>query len=145
MDSQIGRLLDALDRRHLLERTIVVVLADHGESLGDHGEEDHGIFLYDSVLQVPLIVRAPSLSPRRIGAVVRIVDVMPTVLDLLNLPAPRLDGVSLVDLMKGTRQQMDLEAYSESLYPQQFGWSPLRALRANRFKFIEAPRPELYD
>ena len=144
-DSQIGRLLDALDQRRLLDRTIVVVAGDHGESLGDHGERDHGIFVYESVLHVPLIVRAPNVSPRRVDDLVRLVDVMPTVLDLFELPQPRTDGASLVDLMRGRTSHLDLEAYSETLYPQRFGRSPLRALRAGRFKLIDAPRPELYD
>ena len=85
-DAQIGRLLEALERRKLLDRTIVVVTADHGESLGDHGERDHGIFLYESVLRVPLIIRGPGISPRRLADVVRLVDVMPTALDLLGVP-----------------------------------------------------------
>jgi hypothetical protein len=158
-DSEIGRLLRALERRALLDHTIVVVAGDHGESLGERGERDHGIFIYENVLRVPLIVRVPpphrahdawrgprpALAPFRIGEVVRLTDVMPTVLDLLNVPAPPADGVSLVDLMSGRRRDFDLEAYSESLYPERLGWSPLRALRAGRFKLIDAPRPELYD
>ena len=144
-DSQIGRLLDALDARRLMGRTIVIVTADHGESLGDHGEQAHGVFIYESVLRVPLIIRTPAVSPRRIGGVVRLTDVMPTVLDLLGIPAPRMDGVSLVDLLTGRRSTLDLEAYSESEYPRRLGWSPLRALRDGRFKLIDAPRPELYD
>jgi arylsulfatase A-like enzyme len=143
-DAQIGRLLTALERRHLLDSTIVVVSGDHGESLGDHGERDHGVFVYESVLRVPLIIRGPHLAAGRIPDVVRLVDVMPTVLDLLGMPAPPAQGTSLVDLMRGTRQ-LDLEAYSESLYPQRFGWSPLRSLREGRYKLIDAPRPELYD
>jgi arylsulfatase A-like enzyme len=144
-DSQIGRLLDTLERRGFLDRTIVVVAGDHGESLGEHGERDHGIFIYESVLRVPLIVRAPGSAPRRVAAAVRLVDVMPTVLDMLDLPQPPVDGVSLTGLMSGRRRQLDLDVYAESLYPQRFGWSPLRALRSGRFKLIDAPRPELYD
>ena len=144
-DSQIGRLLAALDARAATEQTILVVAGDHGESLGDHGEQDHGVFVYESVLRVPLIVRAPAIRPGRVGAVVRITDVMPTVLDLLGIPAPRTDGVSLVTLLTGARDTLDLEAYSESEYPRRLGWSPLRALRDGRYKLIEAPRPELYD
>lgn len=144
-DSQIGRLLAAIDARAATEQTILVVAGDHGESLGDHGEQDHGVFIYESVLRVPLIVRAPAIPPRRVGAVVRITDVMPTVLDLLGFPAPRTDGVSLVTLLTGARDTLDLEAYSESEYPRRLGWSPLRALRDGRYKLIEAPRPELYD
>lgn len=144
-DSQIGRLLDALDRRQLLERTIVVVAADHGESLGDHGERDHGIFIYESVVRVPLIIRAPNVPARRVADIVRLVDIMPTVLDLLRVPAPLLDGSSLVALLQGQPAPVELDAYAESQYPLRFGWSPLRALRAGRYKLVEAPRPELYD
>jgi arylsulfatase A-like enzyme len=145
VDAQIGRLLEALEGRRLLERTIVIVAGDHGESLGDHGERDHGIFVYESVLRVPLMMRVPGLAPRRTSAVVRIPDVMPTVLDLVAVPAPRMDGVSLRPLLTGAARDLALEAYSESLYPERFGWSPLRALREGRYKLIEAPRPELYD
>lgn len=144
-DSQIGRLLEALEQRKLLDRTIVIVAGDHGESLGDHGERDHGVFIYEEVLRVPLMIRAASLRPLRVGGVVRLIDVMPTVLHLLDIPSPPVDGVSLGDLVTGRRSALDLEAYSESLYPQRLGWSPLRALRDDRFKLIDAPRPELYD
>ena len=143
-DSQIGRLLHALDERALLDRVIVIVTADHGESLGEHREMDHGIFLYESVLRVPLIVRAPGVAPRRVADLVRLTDVMPTVLDLLRLPLPALDGTSLVDVMRG-HGGPELEAYAESLYPERHGWAPLFSLRSDRFKFIDAPRPELYD
>jgi arylsulfatase A-like enzyme len=144
-DSRIGRLLAALEARHLLERTMVILAADHGESLGDHGEPDHGMFLYDSVLRVPLIIRAPGVSPGRVGAVVRLTDVMPTILDLLGVPAPDMQGVSLVDLLNGRRETLDLEAYAESEYPRRLGCGPLRALRDGRFKLIDGPHPELYD
>ncbi len=150
-DSQIGRLLEALERRGLLDRTVVVVAGDHGESLGEHGEEDHGIFVYESVLRIPLIIRPPggardaSSPPRRVGEVVRLVDVMPTLLELVGLPVPPMDGVSLVGLMGGRGAGPGREAYAESMYPARFGWSPLRTLREGRYKLIEAPRPELYD
>jgi choline-sulfatase len=144
-DAQIGRLLAALEHRKILDRTIVVVAGDHGEALGEHGERDHGIFVYESVLHVPLIVRVPDISPRRLPGVVRLVDVMPTVLDLLRVPRPQVDGVSLAATMRGEAPQPELDAYSESQYPRRLGWSPLRALRVDRYKLIEAPRPELYD
>jgi arylsulfatase A-like enzyme len=144
-DSQIGRLLNALEQRHALDRTVVVVVGDHGESLGAHGEQDHGIFVYEDVIHVPLIIRAPLLRPSRVAEVVRLVDVMPTVLDLLHIPSPPTDGVSLAGLMSRRGGALNLEAYSESLYPARFGWSPLRALRDGRFKVIDAPHPELYD
>jgi choline-sulfatase len=144
-DSQIGRLLTALEERGLLDRTVIIVAGDHGEALGDHGERDHGIFIYEESIRVPLIVRAPGLRPTRIDETVRLTDVMPTVLDMLDVELPLVDGVSLVDMMNGRRRNLNLEAYSESLYPERFGWAPLRALRDGRFKFIDAPRPELYD
>ena len=145
VDAQIGRVLEALERRRLLDRTIVVVAADHGESLGDHGERDHGIFVYESVVRIPLIVRAPGISPRRVGDIVRLVDVMPTVMDLLNVPNGPMDGVSAAGLLHGRSADRELEAYAESRYPARFGWSPVRAIRAGRHKLIDSPRPELYD
>ena len=144
-DAQIGRLIDALEEQHLLDRTVVIVTADHGESLGSHGERDHGIFVYEDVIRVPLIIRAPGLKHTRVGQVVRLMDIMPTLLDFLDLPATPADGVSLVDVIRGRERDLELEAYAESIYPLRRGWSPLRALRAGRYKLIEAPRPELYD
>jgi len=145
MDAQIGRLLDVLDHAGLADRTLLVIAADHGESLGDHGEQSHGILLYESTLHVPLIIRAPRFPARRVSSLVRLVDVMPTVLDLAGAPATSSDGSSLVSLLSGRRGDLALEAYSESWYPRRFGWSPLRALRSDRFKLIDGPRPELYD
>ena len=142
-DAQLGRLLAALDRLHLADRTIVVVTGDHGEGLGDHGEDTHGLLVYDSVLRVPLIVRAPAIRPRRIADVARLIDVAPTVLDLLGLDGPPSDGTSLVRALNGGR--LDLEAYAESLYPARMGRAPLHALREGRFKLIDGPQPELYD
>jgi len=144
-DAQIGRLIAALEARRLLDRTIIVVAGDHGESLGEHGEDDHGIFVYDSTVRVPLVIRAPRTPARRAGGIVRLTDVMPTVLDLLQVPAPPADGTSLAALIRGPATDLDLEAYAESRYPERLGWSPLRSLRTGRFKLIEAPRPELYD
>lgn len=144
-DAQIGRLFEALKRRALLDRTIVVVAGDHGESLGERGERDHGVFIYENVLRVPLMIRAPSVAPHRVGEVVRLTDVMPTILDLAGVAVPQVDGISLVELMRGRRHGLSLEAYSESLYPERLGCSPLRAVRDGRFKLIDAPRPELYD
>ena len=145
-DEQIGRLTDFLNGRWLLDRTAVIITADHGESLQEHGEAGHGIFLYQSVVHVPLIIRAPVLRARRVPEVVRLVDVMPTILELTHTdrPAAGVDGISLIDLARG-RGDLDRDAYSESLYPLRFGWSPLHSLRNGRFKLIAAPRPELYD
>ncbi|MGE5813555.1 MAG: sulfatase, partial [Acidobacteriota bacterium] len=149
-DSQVGRLVSFLEERDLLEKTVIVVVGDHGESLGDHGESGHGFFVYESVMHVPMIVRAPYTLTRgrRITDPVRTVDILPTALDLLGVRAklPPIDGVSIVPLLAGARREMDLEAYAEALYPlHHFGWSDLRALREGRYKVIAAPRPELYD
>jgi len=149
VDSQIARLVAALRARNLYDRTIIVVMGDHGESLGEHGEGSHGFFVYNSVTHVPLVIRAPFTltARRRVSDPVRSVDVMPTVLDLLgaSLP-PGISGVSLVPLMTGAKAELGLDAYSEAMYPlHHYGWSDLHALRSGRYKVIDAPRPELYD
>ena len=144
MDGQIGLLLRALEERHRLDRTAVIVTADHGESLGDHGERGHGIFVYESALRVPLIILWPGVEPRRISNLVQLIDLAPTVLALEGLPAPPMDGMNLAPLLQG-RHSKDRIAYAESMYPLSHGWSALRSVRDGRFKFIEAPRPELYD
>jgi arylsulfatase A-like enzyme/Tfp pilus assembly protein PilF len=150
-DSQVGRVIQFLRDRDLFERTIVVVIGDHGESLNDHGEEGHGFFVYESVVHVPMLVRAPysAMKHRHVTDSVRSIDVLPTVLELLGVPAPAgpaMDGASLTPLMTGARPDMGLEAYAEAVYPlHHFGWSDLRALRQGRYKLIAAPRPELYD
>ena len=138
-----------LDSISCSTKTIVVVMGDHGESLGDHGEGTHGFFVYDSVLHVPLLIRAPydAMRGRRVADVVRSVDVQPTLLDLLGIRSTdTFEGQSLTSLMTGARSELGLEAYAEAVYPRfHFGWSDLRTLRAGRYKYIEAPRPELYD
>ena len=149
VDSQIARLVSTLKSRGLYERTVIVVIGDHGESLGDHGEGTHGFFVYNPVTHVPFVVRAPfsGTARRRVADPVRSVDVMPTALDLLGAPAASgISGVSLVPLMTGARRELELDAYSEAMYPlHHYGWSDLRALRSGRYKVIDAPRPELYD
>jgi choline-sulfatase len=150
VDAQIGRVVDVLRQEGLLDKTIIAVMGDHGESLGEHGEDAHGFFIYESSMHVPFIIRAPfggGLAGRRVADPVREVDLMPTVLDLLGLPAPaKVAGATLVPLMTGARQTLDLESYSEAMYPlHHYGWSELKGLRSGRFKLIDAPRPELYD
>jgi arylsulfatase A-like enzyme/Tfp pilus assembly protein PilF len=144
-DAQLGRLLDALESDGRLARTVVAVLGDHGEMLGEHGEATHGFFVYDAAVRIPLVLAGPSLPARVIDDQVRIVDVMPTVLELLRVPAPAgVQGTSLLPLARGTR--LNLLAVSESWYPRfHYGWSELVAIQDERFKLIRAPRPELYD
>ncbi len=148
-DSQLARLVATLQSRGLYDRTVIVVMGDHGESLGDHSESAHGFFVYNSVTHVPLLVRTPfsRTGHRRVADPVRSVDVMPTVLDLLAAPpASGISGVSLVPLLTGAKSELALDAYSEAMYPlHHYGWSDLHALRSGRYKVIDAPRPELYD
>lgn len=149
VDAQVGRVTNWLASRGLLDRTIVIVTGDHGESLGEHGEGTHGLFIYDATMRVPLVMRTPYAGAKgqRVKQVVRSHDIVPTVLELLGLPGESgLDGRSLAPYMAGGGRLEDLDAYSESLYARHhYGWSELKALRAGRFKFIDAPRPELYD
>ncbi len=149
-DAQVARVIAFLEANHLLDRTIVAVMGDHGESLNQHGEGTHGFFIYESTQRVPFIIRAPfelTRGGRRVADPVRSVDLFPTVVDLLGITPPAgLAGVSLAPLMTGARRTLDLEGYAEALYPlHHFGWSELRAWRAGRYKVIDAPRPELYD
>ena len=144
-DTQVGRLLDHLEKSGRLDRTLVVVLGDHGESLGEHGEEQHGFFVYDADIRIPLIIAGPGIPTRAVSDQVRIVDVMPTVLQILGaaIPAP-VQGRSLLPLLRGER--LDLEALSETWYPRHhYGWSELTSLSDGRYHFIAAPRRELYD
>jgi arylsulfatase A-like enzyme len=145
LDDQVGRVLAVLDREGLAKTTAVVIAGDHGEGLGDHGERSHGIFVYQSVLHVPLLMRVPGVASRRIPGPTSLVDVMPTLLALTSLPAVPSDGVSLLGVMRGKASRRDADVYAESLYPEWFGWSGLQSLRSGRYKVITAPRPELYD
>jgi arylsulfatase A-like enzyme/Flp pilus assembly protein TadD len=149
-DELVGRLDEALGRLGLRDETLVVVTSDHGEGLGEHGESVHGFFAYQSTLRVPLLVRGPGVAAGvRIASTVGSVDVMPTVLDLLGVAAPRgagSAGRSLAAAFRGGAAPAEVPAYAESLLPLlHYGWSDLRVLRDGRWKYIQAPRPELYD
>jgi arylsulfatase A-like enzyme/Flp pilus assembly protein TadD len=141
-DSCISSLLQA--SRAAAERNggglLVVALADHGESLGEHGELTHGFFIYQSTLRIPFILSGPGVpAGERLPGPARTADVVPTLLGRLGLrPPDALDGV---DLFKRRAPA----SYAESLYPATFGWSPLRSMRQGDLKLIEAPSPELYD
>lgn len=148
-DQQVARLVSWLDKAGLQRKTILVVLGDHGEGLGSHGEGTHGYFLYDYALHVPLVVAAPfgALRGVRVDAQVSLVDVFPTVLALAGIDLKaRVHGRSLLPLMLHPQAPETGYAYSESMTPNlQFGWSALHSLRSARYKLIQAPRPELYD
>jgi arylsulfatase A-like enzyme/Flp pilus assembly protein TadD len=146
-DSALGHFLRYLKRRNWYSQALIVAVSDHGEGLGEHHEDTHGIFLYDTTLLVPLIMKLP--GGRHAGKVVapqvRTLDLLPTVLDLLGLAEPdKLDGQSLRAYLEG-EQAAGRTAYGETDYPLHFGWAPLRSIREEGFKFIEAPRPELYN
>ena len=141
-DRQVQRVVDALgDAR---ASTAIVVTADHGEAFGEHGEIAHSIFIYDTTLRVPLILVAPAVTPGRSDAAVSHVDLAPTLMRILALPPLDADGIDLGPAIEGKPlPQRDL--YAESFAPLlDFGWSPLRAVRMEGWKFIDAPRPELY-
>ena len=145
-DAQLGHLIERLRTAGLLESTLIVALADHGESLGDHGESTHGLFAYDSTLRIPLIVAGPSIHPATSDAAAAQSDVLPTVLDLLGVAPPaRLDGRSLVPAMRGAAGD-EKPVYFEALdaYLTR-SWAPLTGVIASGWKYIDLPEPELYD
>jgi arylsulfatase A-like enzyme/Flp pilus assembly protein TadD len=147
-DRQVGRLLDFLRRQRLDEQTLVVVAGDHGEGLGDHGEASHSWMLYDSTLRVPLIWRWPGQLPagRRVQSPVSLVDVYPTILDELGIrPARAVSGRSLRTALVGadTGRSACYAATDDPFLLN--GWSPLRALIADNWKYIRTAKPELYD
>jgi arylsulfatase A-like enzyme/tetratricopeptide (TPR) repeat protein len=148
VDSELGRVLSALDGEGLSERTVVVVASDHGEDRLQHGEPEHGILLYESVLHVPLLVRlaGPAARGARIAARASLVDVCPTILDVADVPFPStLQGRPLLRDPEAPRAPQR-ELLAESTLPaSDFGWSPLEALVRGDWKLIEAPSPELYD
>jgi arylsulfatase A-like enzyme/Flp pilus assembly protein TadD len=147
-DDLVGRLDAVLAETGRRDDTLIVVTADHGEGLDEHGEAVHGFFVYETTLHVPLIVRGPRVTPgTNVQGVTRSIDVMPTVLDLLGLAdaTPKVSGRSLAPALTG-KALSDEPTFAESLTPLiHYGWSDLRALRDGRWKYILAPRPELYD
>jgi arylsulfatase A-like enzyme/tetratricopeptide (TPR) repeat protein len=149
MDRYVGALLDRLREKGILERTIVVVAGDHGEGLGDKVEIGHGIFLYEETLRVPFIIYNPAVFPhsRVIESQVRLGDLAPTILEIIGLKHETvgMKGQSLVAWLRG-KSRKDLDSLVESFYPREnFGWSEMVGLVSRRWKFIQSPRPELYD
>jgi len=146
-DSALAHLIAYLKKTGSYANAIVVVVGDHGEGLGEHGEETHGLFLYDSTLHVPLILKMAGAAQRgtAVDVQVRTTDILPTILSLTNTPAPvELNGESLLPVIKSPAQS-SRALFGETDYPLRWGWAPLRALRADNMKLIEAPRPEFYS
>ncbi|MGC2246882.1 MAG: sulfatase-like hydrolase/transferase [Terriglobales bacterium] len=156
-DAVVGNLIGQLKLRGLYDGAVIAITADHGESLGAHGEDEHGIFLYDETIHVPLLIKLPRSTAveRRVENWVELVDILPTLLQEVGIAIPvQVQGESLLDLMKAkppggntTAQAWhDRPAYSQSEYPHaEFGWSALRSLRTGKYLYIQAPRRELYD
>ncbi|MFZ2054205.1 MAG: sulfatase-like hydrolase/transferase [Candidatus Aminicenantales bacterium] len=149
MDEQIGRCLSWLEANGLDKSTVLVLVGDHGEGLGSHGEGTHGYFIYDYAVHVPLIIATPfeSLGGVRVPSQVRVVDIFPTLIDILGAPPPtETHGRSLLPVMFRPEKEEDGFAYAESMSPNlQFGWSSLHALRTTQYKYIQTPKAELYD
>lgn len=150
MDAEVGRVLDALEQRGLDDKTLVVVVGDHGEGLGEHNEDAHSFFVYETTMRVPLVARCPGRLPagRVVREAVRTVDLMPTILEFLGESAAmtaRVHGESVLPLMTGAGGGTAREAYGETLRPQEvFEFSPLRCIWADGWKYVHAPTPELY-
>jgi len=146
-DALVGRLLGALESAGVADNTVVIVTADHGEGLRDHGEPGHGLFLYDTTIRVPLLVRLPDRSHagQRVPQQVRLMDVAPTALGLVGVAPPdTFDGGSLMELVSDPGAPGRL-VYAETYYPRlHFGWSEMHAVRSDGRKYIHAPSPELY-
>jgi arylsulfatase A-like enzyme/Flp pilus assembly protein TadD len=141
VDRALGPLLERF------EDGVTIVTSDHGESLGEHGESTHALFVYDATMRVPLLLRAPGVKAgSSVEAQVRTADIAPTILELAGLEAAAgLDGTSLVAFLRG-EETASRAAYGESFTPFfNFNWAKLRSIRDGRYKLIDAPRRELYD
>jgi choline-sulfatase len=148
-DELVGRLVRYLKSHQLYDRSTIILLSDHGEGLGDHGEQEHGLFVYNEAIHVPLIIKQESNvgAGRRVADLVQHIDLVPTILDLVKAPgASGFRGRSLKPLLEGTGRLPETSVYSEALYARyHFGWSELTALTDDRYRYIKAPREELYD
>jgi choline-sulfatase len=148
VDSAIGKLLTTLRSNGLYDQSVIVVVADHGEAFGEHGEWSHGLFLYDETIHVPLLIKLGAAGHRQIDSRVGLVDIAPTLLQEVGIAAPAaMQGQSLLELMKSkTDVSADRSEYAETDYPHRaFGWSSLRAWRAGKYLYVEAPQRELYN
>jgi len=146
VDSELGRLFAYLKSHNLLEKTIIILTGDHGESLGEHGESTHGYFAYNSTLWIPLIISGPAIKPQRIDDYVFHIDIFPTLCDILGSSKPAdLQGVSLLPLLKG-KKSPPRRVYFEALYAYyNRGWAPVKGYFESKKKFIDSPLPEFYD
>ena len=148
-DAVLGRFVGYLKAHQLYDQSTILLVSDHGEGLGDHGEQEHGLFLYNETIRVPLVVKpaAGVGAGRRVPDLVQLADVVPTVLDLVKAPVPgNLRGRSLRPLTDGSATLRPATVYTESRYGRsRFGWSDLVSMTDGKFQYIRAPREELYD
>jgi arylsulfatase A-like enzyme/Flp pilus assembly protein TadD len=151
-DRELGRLIAALKERGEFDTSLIILTSDHGEAFGEHEEAEHGFFVYDTTVRIPLIFKLPGSTrtgPARITSIVETVDIAPTVLQLTGASMDRkipMQGTGLLGAMMGKPGSLPAFSYSETLYPRlNFGWSDLASYTEGRFKYIRAPRPELYD
>jgi choline-sulfatase len=151
-DQQLGRLIAHLEVHNIYSRTLILLTSDHGEGLGEHGEQQHGLFIYNSTVHVPVILKPPasfSLSRRRVDQVVNSVDIAPSLVQFCHFPAAdsaAFQGRSLLPLLKSSSAGSARDTYSESLYPRSsFGWHSLHGIETDRYHYIEARTAELYD
>ena len=149
VDLLMGDFRNFMEEKNLLDKTLIIFTGDHGESLGEHKESAHGFFIYDSDIRVPLIIRFPEnkFQGSVITNQVRSIDIMPTILNILGGRSPEsVQGESMLPLILGKQGGEALSAYSETYWPRyHYGWSELKSLRKGQYKFIDAPKPELYD
>ncbi len=148
-DHELGRLISWLKRSQLYDRSLIVVLSDHGESLGEHGEREHGFFVYNSTVHIPLIVKPPTNSGFRTARVLRPVEttsVAPALLGVAGVKDVAIERQFSSRQLFAKQLENESAAYSETFYTfSSFGWSPLHALETSRYHYIDAPTPELYD
>jgi len=146
-DYELGRLFETVARKAPPEHTVIAVLSDHGESLSEHGEYTHGVFLYESTLRIVFMMAGPGIpTGLRVKQQARTIDLLPTLLELMGRKArPNLQSTSLVRSFAG-KEVPTLYSYMETLHPKiNMGWAEFRGIRTNRWKYIRAPKPELYD
>ena len=148
-DAIVGQVIAALHERGDYDNATIVLLSDHGEGLGDHGEDEHGLFLYRSTIHTPLVIKRPGSqgAGRRVAASVQHIDLVPTILDLIGVAADAtLTGRSLLPALDGATDLPPASIYAEAMSPRyHFGWSELYALTDDRYRLIRAPRDELFD
>ena len=150
VDATLGDFWAFLTAKGLLDRSLIIFLSDHGESLGEHGERTHGYFIYESTLRVPLIIHWPRGSatfPLRVNPAASLIDVAPTILQFLGVPKPpQFQGRSLLELLDQKIPPTPREVYSESLYAHyHYECAAMRSLRVGDYKYIDAPQPEFYN